>query len=212
MKTLSSLFSGRSWHYSFGFHSDLDFCFWVLERDGLRVPPFDRHSDGDSSLRAAGLDVASWWVWLERTLAARDERRDFLRAVARQEVDRKPPRSIGPAALWDGVPAVGQRLLTLAEEFEAFTNERAAIKLGLVETHNACDAQLWRDLAPYRRKLPPVQIVAIGYPGPAQAVVPPDTILLALGNWPPTPAELSATILDGMQALANSAQSRRRLR
>jgi hypothetical protein len=209
MKTLSKLFSGRSWHYSFGFRPDLDFCFWVLERDGLQVPPFDRHPDGDGSLRAAGLDAALWWVWIERTLAAHEDRREYLKAVARQEVDREPPRSLGPAALWNGAPAVGQRLMALAEEFDEISNERAAIKLGLVETHNACDAQLWRDLAPYRRTLPPVQIAAIGYPGPVPAVVPPDTILLAVGNWAPTPAELTAAILDGMQALAKSAQSRR---
>jgi hypothetical protein len=206
MKALSSLFSSQSWHYSFGFHANLDFCFWVLERDGLRVPPFDRHPDGDGALRAAGLNAPSWWAWLERAIAAREERREFLKAIARHQAPPKRQYELETAALWNGAPGVGRRLMLLAEEFDEVSNERAAVKLELVSNHARSDTQLWKDLAPYRRTLPPVQIAAVGYPGPLQAPVPPATILLAVGNWHPTPFALAAAILEGMQALARSSQ------
>jgi hypothetical protein len=37
----------------------------------LRIPPFDQHSDGDGSLRAAGLTAASWQAWLAALLDLR---------------------------------------------------------------------------------------------------------------------------------------------
>jgi hypothetical protein len=200
---MRTLFSPRSWHYGFGFDCDADFCFWVLERDGLRVPPFDRHPDGDGTLRAAGLDVASWRAWLERNIAASDEQYEIVKAGLKQQVDFNRLRELKPAALWDGAPDVGRRLMILADEYEEISNERASSKVELARTHAQCDAQLWMDLAPYRRTLPPVQIVTVGYPGPVQAIVAPKTILLAVGNWAPTPSELASAILEGMQALTH---------
>jgi hypothetical protein len=201
---MKTFFAPRSWHYSFGFDTDIDFCFWVLERDGLRVPPFYRHSDGDGSLRAAGLDAASWRAWLERVIVAGDERKEIVKSALKQKVDFAGLRKLEPAALWDGVPSVGKVLAQLAEEFDEKFDERAAVKIELVLRHNASERQLWRDLAPYRRTLPPVQIAAVGYPGPVQAAVEPKTIILAVGNWQPTPSELSAAILGGMKTLAES--------
>lgn len=33
---------------------DVGFCIWALLVDGLHVPPFEHHADGDGTLRAAG--------------------------------------------------------------------------------------------------------------------------------------------------------------
>src|SRR5689334_20983567 len=62
------LHSRNSWHYRQGTNSTADFCLWVLEVDGLRVPPFDQHPDGDGSLRALGLTAENWQTWFWRVL------------------------------------------------------------------------------------------------------------------------------------------------
>ncbi len=53
-------------------HADLppgiNFCIWVLQRDGLAVPPFDRHPPGDGSLQALGLNAGLWLSWFTETV------------------------------------------------------------------------------------------------------------------------------------------------
>lgn len=47
-------------HYTVSDDAAVDFCVWVLEVDGPRAPPFDRHEGGDGRLRAAGLAPGAW--------------------------------------------------------------------------------------------------------------------------------------------------------
>jgi len=58
-----------------GMGSAIDFCVWVLEKDGLRVSPFDQHPDGDHSLRSRGLTAEAWQGWIMRTALLCDQRR-----------------------------------------------------------------------------------------------------------------------------------------
>ena len=62
------LHSRHSWHYHQGSHPTADFCLWVLQVDGLHVSPFDRHPEGDGSLRALGLTENAWQTWFLRVL------------------------------------------------------------------------------------------------------------------------------------------------
>lgn len=55
----------------------IDFCVWVLEQDGLRVPPFDQHPDGDGSLRSRGMTAEAWRAWIKRTALLIDQRRNW---------------------------------------------------------------------------------------------------------------------------------------
>jgi len=57
-----------------GFNRQLNFCVWVLRKDGLRVAPFDAHLDGDHSLRALGLNAEQWMRWVSRVAATQDRR------------------------------------------------------------------------------------------------------------------------------------------
>lgn len=52
---------------------DVDFCIWVLEKDGLHVPPFEHHSKGDGTLHSAGLDAKSWRSWIEEMIRLKDQ-------------------------------------------------------------------------------------------------------------------------------------------
>lgn len=58
----------RSWD------GDVDFCVWVLEVDGLQVPPFTHHADGNGQLRAQGLTRSDWQQWISRVVVCRDPR------------------------------------------------------------------------------------------------------------------------------------------
>lgn len=62
------------WLLETGFDSEVDFCIWVLETDGLRIPPFDHHSEGNGTLQAAGMTEAAWQAWLTRVVLLKDSR------------------------------------------------------------------------------------------------------------------------------------------
>lgn len=64
----------------------IDFCVWVLEQDGLRVPPFDKHPDGDGSLQARGMTAENWLDWTRKTALLLDQRLEWeLDPIARRE-------------------------------------------------------------------------------------------------------------------------------
>lgn len=48
----------------------LDFCVWALQGDGLKVPPFVVHGEGDQQLRRRGMDARQWTRWLGRVAQA----------------------------------------------------------------------------------------------------------------------------------------------
>ncbi len=50
------------------------FPFWVLLQDGLRVPPFDKHTGGNQLLQSLGMTQASWFNWLKLILIGHDNR------------------------------------------------------------------------------------------------------------------------------------------
>lgn len=52
------------WRIDQGFNTCIDFCIWVLEIDGLHVPPFDQHPEGNRILQDKGLNADSWQQWL----------------------------------------------------------------------------------------------------------------------------------------------------
>lgn len=61
------------WFCNTATDTEVDFCIWVLEVDGLHVSPFEYHTGGDGSLRAAGLDGESWQNWLEGMIRLKDQ-------------------------------------------------------------------------------------------------------------------------------------------
>ena len=71
---MDPLGTGPSWTYSSGFNAAIDFCIWILEIDGMHIPPFDLHSEGNGSLRAKGLDANNWQAWFTRVVTSQDQR------------------------------------------------------------------------------------------------------------------------------------------
>ncbi len=75
--------SSDQWHWSSDAFPPVAFCVRALVLDGLMVPPFDRHPDGDGGLREFGLDAETWSAWLAAVLrqhATIDDRADARRA------------------------------------------------------------------------------------------------------------------------------------
>ena len=194
------LFRGfDSWHYSLGVDPDVDVCVWALERDGPKAAPFDRHPDGDGALRAVGLDEASWRTWFERVVAGIDERRALLEG---KQTDWELMRTLHPTALRTGAVAVGALLTELTESYGQVWDERKHQEMVLRDVLEQREQELRNELKPYRRQLPPMRVVQVGYPGPVRTVMPPATVVLGVGGWRPDSATHAAEIVAGAEELA----------
>lgn len=62
----------NSWSYNEDFNLKIDFCIWTLKLDGLHVPPFDKHPEGNRVLRDVGLDAEAWRAWFAKVVATQD--------------------------------------------------------------------------------------------------------------------------------------------
>ena len=147
------LHSRNTWHYRENSEPTIDFCLWVLQVDGLHVPPFDQHPDGDGSLRASGLTAEDWQSWLLRVMNHEQKEQDVeqLRQIhlaeylkASKELDlehlqqrrraelfkvsTQPPLPAPPEfryhlASWRGNAAVRDRLIELEEQYKQVADQ-----------------------------------------------------------------------------------------
>jgi hypothetical protein len=142
------LYSRHPWSLRYGPDPTINFCFWVLQADGLRVPPFDQHQGGDGSLRDLGLTEASWRAWFLRVLDAQQRKQDeeqlqqqslaaYLKISGEPDVEHlsrryqaeqlklsndpplpPPPEMSSYHASWRGSTAIRDRLIELAEPYK----------------------------------------------------------------------------------------------
>lgn len=140
-------------------------------------------------------------------IVAFDERLEISKAISKTPADFNRLRALQPEMLWDGDATLGARLQLLAEQYHPISNDRADARPEMVLTYDKRGQKLWKDLAPYRRALPPVRVVIVSYPGSEQVVVEPKTILLAVGAWEVTPDGLADAILQGMHSLSARGRS-----
>lgn len=56
------------------FNIYIDFCVWVLQVDGLNVPPFDKHKKGNKILQNQGLTPDRWQEWIIKVVTTQDLR------------------------------------------------------------------------------------------------------------------------------------------
>jgi len=181
--------SGAVW--TEGISLPLDFAVHLLQRDGLRVPPFDQHSPGDRSLRGLGLDGPSWLGWLN-ALARREKELNAsatelvvpaTASAARQfgaqlRLTREQPWTCFPggaeiraslAALWPGY--VGEAVQWAETLARARQHDRVA-----PEHERALQHAFQRF-----RGLGPVSVFIVRYPSPAALAIPPETCLVGVG-------------------------------
>jgi hypothetical protein len=182
--------SDDRWHWSADVSPPLDFCVRALRRDGLTLAPFDRHVDGDGSLRERGLDPETWRAWVGAVMAGHVRMTDQLRdsfAPGRPAADRSAIAEAAeglrrPAALCPGAPALRARLDAWWADYEPEGNRwKRAMTL---EQHRdrldpAPQRWLWQALLPLHGRLDTITVFLVDYPSPALLVVPPVACLIA---------------------------------
>lgn len=174
------------WLWSEDVDVAVDFCVQALRHDGLRVPPFDRHPDGDGSLRDLGLDPGSWRRWLDAVL----RQLELLDAHLRQpelRAHRRAVANIGrplgrPGGLCPGSRELRARLDELwtghapvADAWKRAMTERP--RHALLPPTQA--RWLWLALEPFHARLPTLRVYLVDYPERVAMTVPPTTVLVA---------------------------------
>jgi hypothetical protein len=142
------LYSRNPWSLRYGPDPTINFCFWTLLLDGLRVPPFDQHQSGDGSLQDLGLIEASWQAWFLRVIDPQQRKQDeeqlqqqglaeYLKMSGEPDLEHlsrryqaehlkssnapplpPPPEMSSYHASWRGSTAVRNRLIELAEPYK----------------------------------------------------------------------------------------------
>lgn len=180
------------WYWLTDVNVGVNFCVWTLRADGLRAPPFDRHPDGDGTLREAGLTRTSWRSWLERVL---DLQRQF------HETSRRgvwpPPRELALLSSetyrpWEDAPAVGAALAELWPRYYAQAEvwrRRHTLETDPARPPSAAEGRrLWRAVTRAHGDLPSLRVYLVDYPDVVLALVPPLSALLGTGAgtlpWP----------------------------
>jgi hypothetical protein len=111
---------------------EVDFCIWVLEVDGVHIPPFDRHPAGSGPLATSGMPPGQWHDWIHAVALAvdrqeylwvrTDEIADEVRAEFIQEYEPKLARAggkgLGTLAAVRGVARVLRELFVRLRRIE----------------------------------------------------------------------------------------------
>lgn len=183
--------SSDSWTVGVGFDMDLDFCVWLLERDGLRVPPFDQHPDGTGELRALGMNAENWSAWFHAVALAPDfEPAPFnLFPSGHLFPDHHPRHAIEP---------LRRRLHDLRETYGPVSNQRRTIEPNLripnwVQYHRP---NLYQVLRPYHQQIPAPFIVRIvRYVTRVDALIRPSHVVLGFDDLPKPDAYVDSIVL-----------------
>ena len=199
--------SSDQWHWSGDAFPPVAFCVRALVLDGLAVPPFDRHPDGDRRLRELGLDAETWAAWLAavlrqhatidelaRTASTPDSRGPMLAAA---EVLRKPGSfRPGPVKLQE----------RLNEVFTDYEPSGEAWKWRMSDArrlHGSGREQraLWNALVPFHDRLPTLVVFLVDYVEPVMMPLPPTSCLIAPAD---DPEEYGCQVLAAATALASA--------
>ena len=187
-------------------HSYLDlgvsFCIWTLRVDGLRVPPFDQHDDGDNTLRRAGLTADNWRVWLAEVVrrhGAADEA--VQQAATRHERAVAGVVAYDPTTAWRDTPAVGEELTRLWQQYTRGAGETWKRQIDGAYTGRTID-RLWQSLRPLQRQLPTLRLYHIDYPWEVVYTLSPASLLI--GTRHDLSEEILTTlVLQGATTLVN---------
>jgi len=188
------MFGSRSsdrWSWSSYVERPVDFCVHALQRDGLRVRPFDQHPDGDRSLRDAGLDAWIWQTWLTTVIDGHARLNGAAVIADKTKVDHQAVIDLAesffsPWRLCPGPTAIKARLEALWAEFEGGPNAEPPDRKTTAPERDLMDrllpdggARIWRGLVPYHEWLSTLNVYLVDYVAPAVLTIPPLTCVIA---------------------------------
>lgn len=218
------LHSRNSWYFSHGFNMMVDFCIWTLEVDGLHVPPFEQHPDGDASLRTAGLTAQEWLAWLVRVVDTQYTQQQRFQKRSREYLlhGGQPPVfpseivAHQPVTAWMGNEAVGTRLATLWEEYGPISNRRRDWEGRLTHRWQKADVEaskhqqhLYNELSPYHARIPTMIIHLVNYEQPLNYLLPPVSVIMTAQSDQPDAPEFRERVLDAAAGLSAIVTPRR---
>jgi hypothetical protein len=183
------------WHWTETHSLPAGFATWVLQRDGLGVPPFDAHPPGAGRLQSLGLDQSSWRTWIEAIVHAEDQLGGAmsgydLRVVTpdeRREITRFDERR-DPVACWVGDADIQSSLEELWRTYQPI-GEAWARALTSTKRHSRIspgqERRLWRQLKPFHDRLATLHVYPVEYVQLVALPIPPVSCVVGIG--PPDP-------------------------
>lgn len=180
----------EAWTWGEDAFPPIDFAVEALLRDGMAVPPFDSHANGDGTLRAGGLTPEAWRAWVSALIDLNGSMGELATLIGgdmpASELERGRElgeRMVEPWSLIQASDEVRDRLHQMWDEYRAATRaweqplalgERGAGRLGS-RTHRS----LWSDLARLHDRLPTLAVYLVDYPTPAVMPVAPTACVIA---------------------------------
>lgn len=210
------------WNWTETHSLGIGFAIWLLQRDGLRVHPFDRHPDGDGRLRALGLDEPSWRSWIGAIAQAEA---DFAELMSRLDIRRASPgereellpRDLRrePQHSWAGEPRVQRALDQLWPTYrvigEGWINRVTSAKRRSRIT-GAEERRLWRQLEPLHDRLATLRVYPVDYNTRAELAIPPESCVVAIGPPDADATSYADSVLEVARQLATYAVGQKEIR
>jgi hypothetical protein len=190
----------------------LDFAVRILERDGLRVLPFDVHPDGDGSLRALGLEATTWTAWVnaivegERALASTANALEIpLRAS--EAMDRLTDQIRDRETPWKAITGSDQLRMRLGALWGDYREEGARWQhtYALTRRHVHMAPENQRLLSRALERLPgapQLSVFVVRYSSPVVMILPPDVCIVGRSYPDRGGRTFSGQIQNGARALA----------
>jgi hypothetical protein len=181
--------SSDHWYWEEDAFPPVAFCVRALVVDGLPVPPFDRHAEGDGHLRRLGLDAGVWRDWVAavvrqhatigecaRTLGTPHARGPLHeRARAAAEVLRLPGSFCpGPTKLRAQLDDLFTVYAPAGEDWK-----RQMSDVSRLHGSGRRQRALWKALTPFHDRLAPLSVFLVDYAEPVIMPLPPATCLIA---------------------------------
>jgi hypothetical protein len=179
-----------SWTYRIGFNAAIDFCVWILEVDGLHIPPFNLHPDGNKSLRASGLSTDNWRSWFAKVATSQDQQQS-------------------PSTLWNGGSEMRAALEKLWEAYQPLSGQRGIWDEKIGRKLEKELPNLWNDLKPYHTSLNSLTIDLVNYSKEVVEVVSPTSVIFSIVNGDINSETFHTYILDVARKLASQSPTRR---
>jgi hypothetical protein len=186
--------SSGHWYWSEDAFPPAAFCVRALVVDGLSVPPFDRHADGDGRLRQLGLDAGLWRDWVAAVLRQHATIGKFARALATPDARGPLPEQARAAAEVLSLPGsfcrgpieLRARLNDLFTDYAPAGEDWKRRMSDLPRLHGSGRQQraLWNALTPFHDRLAPLSVFLVDYAEPVVMHLPPATCLIAPAAGP----------------------------
>jgi hypothetical protein len=182
--------SRDAWTWGEDTFPPIDFAVQALVRDGMSVPPFDSHADGDGTLTAGGLTPEAWLAWVYALIDLNSSMGE-LTALVGEDLPAESlarGRALGeqmmePWSVIDASDRVRVRLRRMWDEYRratrAWEQPLALGERGARRLEARLHRSLWNDLSRLYERLPMLSVYLVDYPTPAVMPVPPTTAVIA---------------------------------